>query len=130
MSGHRDIVEFDEPNGTHTQYLVIYSTGAVTCDVHEMIDRVYSDAVEPIEENQLSNVMLILNDNESPVWVDVKDLSDGQGLEWQISRPTSESVAEYVLYNDDERTDTHTDDVYVAGFAEEPGYPELEEVEA
>lgn len=115
--------------GTHTQYLVIYPTGAVTCDVHEMIDRVIGNDELP-EGHQLTGVMLILNDRESPVWAEVKDLSDGQGLEWQISRVHSEKVAEYVLYNDDERTDTHTNEVYVEGFAEEPGYPELEEVEA
>lgn len=128
---NRGLVVTGTPTGTHTQYLVIYPTGAETYDVHEMIDRVMMDRDLP-PEYKITGVMLIVNDEQAPVWVTPNDISDGQGLEWDITRgalPGGGDVLEYVLYDDDERAKCHTDDVYVEGFAEEPGVPEYDEDE-
>lgn len=124
--GFREIEYTEKPNGTHAQFLVMYPGGGVTCNVHQMINRVVADPDLP-KDHQYTAIMLIVNDGETPVWVSVEDISDDQGLEWQIAQPRSEECAVYVLYNDDERQDTHTYEVRIAGFPEEPSYPELVE---
>lgn len=126
MTGHREIAYTAESNGTHPQFLVNYPTGSVTTDVHELVDRMMADPELP-EENRIKNVLLIVNDGEPPVWVDVKDYSDGQGLEWEISQPTSANAAVYLLYADDDRQETQSLEVYIEGFSEEPSYPEMVE---
>jgi hypothetical protein len=123
---HRVLGRSDDPNGSHTQYLIIYPTGAVTEAVDEMIDRVVANADLP-DEYKITGIMLIVNDGDNPVWVEVHDRSDGQGLEWEILQPGTEQVVEYLLYDDDERIRTHTREVFVEGFPDEPGYPVEEE---
>lgn len=124
--GFRDIEYSEGPNGTHAQFLVMYPGGGVTCDVHQTINRVVADPDLP-EDQRSTGIQLIVNDGGTPVWVWVEDISNDQGLEWQISQPRSDECAIYVLYNDDERTDTHTYEVRIAGFPKEPSYPEMVE---
>jgi hypothetical protein len=123
---HRQIAETDEPNGTHTQYLVIYGTGAVTCDVHEMIARVVADEDVPLRDpHEITGIMLILADKEAPVFVEVKDASHGSGIEWEISFIGATTCLEYVCYADESRGAYVQDDVYVEGFMAAPDVPEL-----
>lgn len=119
---HRTIALTDTPNGTHTQYLVMYQSGAVTCDVHELLERLeVDDSLEP--PFKIIGVMLIVNDEEGPVWVEV----DGEGAEWNITRAYGDQVLEAVVYKNADRAEVVTDEVYVAGFPEVPTYPQMED---
>jgi hypothetical protein len=121
----RGVVEYDEPNGTYTQYLVRYGTGAVTGDVHEMIIRCMADA-DLEAPHKIHSIWLIVSDEGAPIRVSVIDCSDGRDLEWEIVDPDdSNAIFEYVRYSDDDDRMVVDDDVYVEGFTEQPSYPQL-----
>lgn len=106
-----------------TLYLVVYSSGAVVCDVHEMIDRV-AQVANGAEDPA---VHLILPDGQTIV-ADVLDVSGnlivdppgsgnlvsgpGNGTEWEIvgfrtpsTNPDDAEQLEYINYLTDDRTD-------------------------
>lgn len=117
----RPLAQTETSNGAHTQYLVIYGTGAVTCDVHEMIVRhVYDDDVPVGDPYEITGTMMILPDREAPIWVNITDYDNG--LSWEIVRPGGETVLERVCYLDETRRNTSSSEVFVVGFPEPPNY--------
>lgn len=121
--GQRTIAETDERNGTHTQYLVTYGTGALLCDVHEMIERVASDDDVPAgDPHEIVSIVLVLPDQQGPVLVEVTTC-DGNGIEWEIARPGAPTIYEYVCYADETHETCNHHDVYVIAFPNEPTVP-------
>lgn len=120
-----------QPDGTHTLYLVVYGTGAVTCDVHEMIDRhAHDQGVPEGDPSEITGTLMIVPDGDSPIWVEVEDVNNDDGFEWEITQPGATTVLEYVLYEDRYRTTVVQRAVYVQGFPAEPTYPQMQYVDA
>ena len=71
------VVETDLPTSTCTTYTIVYKSGTITVDVHELISRWLNDVVEDIVA-----IYLVLPDPATqPVWVHVDEVEPRIGFE-------------------------------------------------
>lgn len=124
------LIEDVNPTSTHTMYTVVYPTGAITVDVHEMIDRWLYDV-----DGEIRAVLLILPDIEhQPIWVTLEDETDevshGAGahsIEFAVRIAGHPDTVEYIAYTSETRDHTEQHDVWVHGFPAPPTVPDLPE---
>lgn len=118
------VVETDLPTSTCTTYTIVYKSGTITVDVHELISRWLNDVVEDIVA-----IYLVLPDPATqPVWVHVDEVEPRIGFEISIDGADHTPI-EFVAYENELRDATVEHSVWVHGFVTAPAVPALPEGE-